>query len=72
MATPGTPEYDAESNIPIVLIPAAVFLAVSPVTVGIRLWSRVRTRAKIGADDLTICFSLVRRSSIPPLLVARR
>lgn len=59
MATPGSPEYDAQSHIPIVLVPSVVFLAVGPLAVTIRLWSRLRTAGKIGADDLTICVSLV-------------
>jgi hypothetical protein len=61
MATPGSPEYLAESHVPIVLVPSAAFLAIAPLAVGIRLWSRARTAAKIGADDLTICASLVSR-----------
>lgn len=68
MATPHSSEYATQSNTSIVLIPCAVFLAVSPVTVGIRLWSRFRTGAKIGADDLTICVSSVRRSFLSSLL----
>lgn len=62
MATPGSPEYDAESHVSIVLVPSVVFLAVGPLAVAIRLWSRLRTAGKIGADDLTICVSLVSRS----------
>jgi hypothetical protein len=59
MATPGSPEYAVESNSPMVLIPSAVFLGVAPLGVAVRLWSRYRAAAKIGADDLTICVSLV-------------
>jgi hypothetical protein len=62
MATPGSLEYDAQSNAGIVIIPCIVFLAVSPIVVGIRLWSRHRSVARIGADDVTICVSLVRRT----------
>lgn len=71
MATPGSPEYDAQSNTGIIFIPSVIFLAVSPMLVGIRLWSRYRSGVPIGADDVSICVSLVRRSLISPLHTAR-
>ncbi|KIM96091.1 hypothetical protein OIDMADRAFT_148582 [Oidiodendron maius Zn] len=69
MATPGSPEYDAESHVSIVLVPSVVFLVIGPLAVTIRLWSRLRTAGKIGADDLTICVSLVFAMACSAVLV---
>lgn len=62
MATPVSPEYAAESHTSMILVPSIAFLAITPLAVAIRLWSRAKTSAMIGADDLTILFSLVSRS----------
>ncbi|KAI0480072.1 hypothetical protein GGR56DRAFT_251998 [Xylariaceae sp. FL0804] len=51
--------WSADDNAPIIIIPACVFLFACPIIVGTRMWSRKRTRAKLGSDDYVILVSLV-------------
>ncbi|EFQ25834.1 uncharacterized protein GLRG_00978 [Colletotrichum graminicola M1.001] len=46
-----------ESNAHMVQVPAIVFFVLTPIFVGIRFWSRIKTRSGIGWDDWTILFS---------------
>lgn len=48
-----------ESHAATIYIPAAVFLAVCPIIVGTRIWSRVGNGGKMGPDDYTILVALV-------------
>lgn len=63
MVAPISPEYIAQSNVNIVLLPSVVFLAVAPIVVGIRLWARFMTSARVGADDVTIFVSMVSKKT---------
>ncbi|KAI2617221.1 hypothetical protein GGS26DRAFT_585325 [Hypomontagnella submonticulosa] len=47
-----------ESHAATIYIPAAVFLAVCPIIVGTRIWSRVGNGGKMGPDDYTILVAL--------------
>ncbi|KAI0379556.1 hypothetical protein F5Y04DRAFT_271863 [Hypomontagnella monticulosa] len=46
------------SNAGMIYIPAVVFLAICPIIVGTRIWSRIGTGGKLGPDDYTILVSL--------------
>ncbi|OTB04979.1 hypothetical protein M426DRAFT_22327 [Hypoxylon sp. CI-4A] len=47
-----------ETNAETIYVPVAVFLVVSPIAVGARIWSRVANGGRLGLDDLTIVVSL--------------
>ncbi|KAL7627222.1 hypothetical protein AAE478_003998 [Parahypoxylon ruwenzoriense] len=48
----------SETNAKLIYIPVGVFLAICPLVVGIRIWSRLGNGTKLGADDYTILVSL--------------
>ncbi|KAL2156215.1 hypothetical protein VTH82DRAFT_960 [Thermothelomyces myriococcoides] len=57
--------FDPDANrAHLVYIPAAVFFAICPVLMGLRIWARVKTGTKLGADDWTAVAALV-SSTIP-------
>ncbi|KAI1769995.1 hypothetical protein F4818DRAFT_446722 [Hypoxylon cercidicola] len=47
-----------ESNADTIYIPVIVFLAICPLVVGTRIWSRMGSGGRLGADDYTILVSL--------------
>lgn len=58
---PATAAQDPDANVSyLVYIPAAVFLAVCPILVGLRIYARIRGGARVGADDYMAIVSLVR------------
>lgn len=63
MVYPGN--IPGESNALMVQIPCIVFFVVTPIFVGIRIWSRIRLRSGLSWDDWTILLSFVGRS-LPP------
>ncbi|CAI4212806.1 unnamed protein product [Parascedosporium putredinis] len=65
MVYPGN--IPGESNALMVQIPCIVFFVVTPIFVGIRIWSRIRLRSGISWDDWTILLSFVGRF-LPPKL----
>ncbi|KAI1373363.1 hypothetical protein F4677DRAFT_221398 [Hypoxylon crocopeplum] len=48
----------SETTAGTIYAPVAVFLALCPIVVGIRIWSRVGNGGKLGADDYTILVAL--------------
>ncbi|KAI1213372.1 uncharacterized protein F4807DRAFT_456715 [Annulohypoxylon truncatum] len=47
-----------ETNVEMIYVPVAVFLAICPVVVGTRIWSRMGNGGKLGPDDYTILVAL--------------
>ncbi|KAI0883578.1 uncharacterized protein GGS22DRAFT_195248 [Annulohypoxylon maeteangense] len=47
-----------ETNSEMIYVPVGVFLAICPVIVGTRIWSRMSNGGRLGADDYTILVSL--------------
>ncbi|KAI2464683.1 hypothetical protein F4781DRAFT_58118 [Annulohypoxylon bovei var. microspora] len=47
-----------ESNVEMIYAPVGVFLAICPVIVGTRIWSRIGNGGKLGPDDYTILVAL--------------
>jgi hypothetical protein len=60
MASQAAPVNPDDNHASMLYIPIAVFGVLSPALVGIRVWSRLRNRGKLGIDDYTILASLVR------------
>ena len=58
--------HSGPTHVLLIQIPAIVFLAVAPLFVLIRVWSRYRVSNGLGSDDWTIMGSLV-SVSIPTL-----
>ncbi|XXH05265.1 hypothetical protein Hte_011690 [Hypoxylon texense] len=61
-ASPPTAPHDDrwyhESNASTIYIPVIVFLAICPLVVGTRVWSRMGNGGRLGVDDYTILVSL--------------
>ncbi|KAF3067245.1 hypothetical protein GL218_08465 [Daldinia childiae] len=55
--SPGDPGY-YDSNSEMIYVPVGVFLAICPIIVGTRIWSRLGNGGHLGADDWTILISL--------------
>ncbi|KAI8962143.1 hypothetical protein F5Y11DRAFT_324019 [Daldinia sp. FL1419] len=55
--SPNDPGY-YDTNSEMIYVPVGIFLAICPIVVGTRLWSRVGNGGRLGADDWTILISL--------------
>ncbi|AEO57793.1 hypothetical protein MYCTH_2304420 [Thermothelomyces thermophilus ATCC 42464] len=54
------PAFDPDGDrAHLVYIPAAVFFVICPVLMGLRIWARLGTGGKLGADDWTAIVALV-------------
>ena len=53
------------SNAAQVEVPCIVFFALTPIFIGLRIWSRLSKGSKLGADDWTILVSFVSHSREP-------
>lgn len=59
--SPDDPGY-YDTNSEMIYVPVGVFLAICPIIVGTRIWSRLGNGGHLGADDWTILVSLVSQS----------
>ncbi|KAK4149866.1 integral membrane protein [Chaetomidium leptoderma] len=54
------PAFDLNANNAyLVYIPAAIFVVICPVLMGLRIWARLRKRGQLGADDWTAIAALI-------------
>ncbi|KAI1768928.1 hypothetical protein GGR53DRAFT_462009 [Hypoxylon sp. FL1150] len=58
LTTPPDDDFYSESNAGTIYIPVIVFLVICPLVVGTRVWSRMGSGGRLGADDFTILVSL--------------
>jgi hypothetical protein len=50
-------------------IPIAVFLIISPLVVGLRVWSRLRKGGKLGPDDYVIFGALAASLAVASVMI---
>ena len=59
-ASAASPALDPNDNVAyLVYIPAAVFVVICPVLMGLRVWARLKNGGKLGYDDWTAMAALV-------------
>ena len=63
-------QFTANNQGPAVIVTTYIFLALSVMTVALRVWNRFRVVRKLGLDDWLITVSLVRSCQIVKLSVS--
>jgi hypothetical protein len=54
------PGYEEETNGKMLIIPCALFIAICPIFVGIRIWARLSMIRQLHSEDWALLLALVR------------